>query len=76
MSFGSESIRFHVLPVYRRMAEHEMFSKRGELEEFLQRQSTVCVLETKWRPAKKSGIGTTSSGSISFDKQREKEEIF
>ena len=33
MSFGSESIRFHVLPVYRRMAEHEMFSRRGELEE-------------------------------------------
>ena len=37
MSFGSESIRFHVLPVYRRM-EHEMFSRRGELEEFLLRQ--------------------------------------
>ena len=38
MSFGSESIRFHVLPVYRRMAEHEMFSRRGELDDFLQRQ--------------------------------------
>ena len=37
MSFDSESIRFHVLPVYRRM-EHEMFSRRGELEEFLLRQ--------------------------------------